>query len=69
MGASFRNTGEIKALSGCDRLTISPKLLEELAQEEASQGSIERALVPEAVAARQDSKQEKLEELDEKTFR
>lgn len=30
MGASFRNTGEIKALAGCDFLTISPKLLEEL---------------------------------------
>lgn len=30
MGASFRNTGEIKQLCGCDRLTISPKLLEEL---------------------------------------
>lgn len=30
MGASFRNTGEIKALAGCDFLTIAPKLLEEL---------------------------------------
>ncbi|OWB71365.1 hypothetical protein B5S31_g1052 [[Candida] boidinii] len=30
MGASFRNTGEIKYLTGCDYLTISPKLLEEL---------------------------------------
>lgn len=30
MGASFRNTGEIKALAGCDFLTISPTLLEEL---------------------------------------
>lgn len=30
MGASFRNTGEIKALAGVDFLTISPKLLEEL---------------------------------------
>lgn len=27
MGASFRNTGEIQELAGCDRLTISPKLL------------------------------------------
>lgn len=33
MGASFRNTGEIEALAGCDRLTISPALLEELAQD------------------------------------
>ncbi|MFY8273506.1 transaldolase [Pseudoalteromonas sp. SSDWG2] len=32
MGASFRNTGEILALTGCDRLTISPALLEELEQ-------------------------------------
>ncbi len=30
MGASFRNTGEIEALSGCDKLTISPQLLESL---------------------------------------
>lgn len=30
MGASFRNTGEIRALAGCDFLTISPKLLGEL---------------------------------------
>jgi len=30
MGASFRNTGEIKALAGCDFLTISPQLLGEL---------------------------------------
>lgn len=31
MGASFRNTDEIKELVGCDRLTISPQLLDELA--------------------------------------
>lgn len=31
MGASFRNSGEILELAGCDRLTISPQLLEELA--------------------------------------
>ncbi|TDG39546.1 hypothetical protein AWZ03_014033 [Drosophila navojoa] len=30
MGASFRNIGEIKALAGCDLLTISPSLLKEL---------------------------------------
>ncbi|MFD2189551.1 transaldolase [Pistricoccus aurantiacus] len=34
MGASFRNCGEIEALAGCDRLTISPKLLEELAEDQ-----------------------------------
>ncbi|XP_032512164.2 probable transaldolase [Danaus plexippus] len=34
MGASFRNTGEIKELAGCDLLTISPKLLQELANSE-----------------------------------
>lgn len=33
MGASFRNTGEIEELAGCDRLTISPQLLEELASD------------------------------------
>ena len=31
MGASFRNVGEILALAGCDRLTISPQLMDELA--------------------------------------
>ena len=32
MGASFRNIGEIEALAGCDRLTISPQLLDELSK-------------------------------------
>ncbi|KAK7108069.1 transaldolase-like isoform X2 [Littorina saxatilis] len=32
MGASFRNTGQIMGLSGCDLLTISPALLEKLSQ-------------------------------------
>lgn len=36
MGASFRNTGEIKALAGCDYLTVAPKLLEELMNSDAS---------------------------------
>ena len=35
MGASFRNIDEIKALAGCDRLTIAPALLNELEQEQA----------------------------------
>jgi len=33
MGASFRNVNEIKELCGCDLLTISPKLLEDLTTE------------------------------------
>jgi transaldolase len=33
MGASFRNTGEIEALAGCDRLTIAPALLEQLSKD------------------------------------
>lgn len=41
MGASFRNLGEILALSGCDRLTIAPPLLKELAE---SDGLVERKL-------------------------
>ncbi|CAG0970418.1 transaldolase [Methylophilaceae bacterium] len=41
MGASFRNIGEITALAGCDRLTIAPTLLEELA---ATEGSLARVL-------------------------
>ena len=35
MGASFRNTGEVLALAGCDRLTISPELLAALEQSDA----------------------------------
>jgi transaldolase len=35
MGASFRNSGEIIALAGCDRLTISPSLLDELQNTDA----------------------------------
>lgn len=41
MGASFRNTGQIEALAGCDRLTISPDLLDELG---ASEGELPEAL-------------------------
>lgn len=33
MGASFRNLGQIEQLAGCDRLTISPDLLEKLSQD------------------------------------
>lgn len=61
MGASFRNTGEICALAGCDRLTISPQLLEELNQ---SQALLPRRLLPDA----RFNPQERLQ-LDEKTFR
>jgi len=43
MGASFRNTGQIAALAGCDLLTISPELLGELA---ASSAPLQRALDP-----------------------
>lgn len=43
MGASFRNTGQIEALAGCDRLTISPALLEELSSDS---GELSRRLRP-----------------------
>jgi transaldolase len=43
MGASFRNTGEIIELAGCDLLTISPHYLEEL---DATKGTLERKLDP-----------------------
>ena len=42
MGASFRNTGEVLALAGCDRLTISPDLLAALEQSDAA---VDAALV------------------------
>ncbi|MDY7531855.1 transaldolase [Pseudomonas sp. Bout1] len=43
MGASFRNLSQIEELAGCDRLTISPDLLEKLA---ADDGKLERKLAP-----------------------
>ena len=43
MGASFRNLNQIEQLAGCDRLTISPDLLEKLALDD---GQLERKLVP-----------------------
>src|ERR1700736_5598728 len=62
MGASFRNTGQIRELAGCDCLTISPELMEELAK---SNEPIERKLIPEKAKA---AKIDKLE-LDEKKFK
>jgi len=44
MGASFRSAGEVEALAGCDRLTISPALLSEL---DKDQGTLQRKLSPE----------------------
>jgi transaldolase len=46
MGASFRSAGEVEALAGCDRLTISPPILEEL---DKDQGELVRKLSPESV--------------------
>nr|CCD16030.1 unnamed protein product [Trypanosoma congolense IL3000] len=43
MGASFRNTAEVLELAGCDKLTISPKLLQELA---STPGEVVRKLSP-----------------------
>jgi transaldolase len=48
MGASFRNTGQILALAGCDLLTISPELLAQLAESDAP---VQRALDPSAAKA------------------
>lgn len=62
MGASFRNIGQIRALAGCDLLTISPELLNELNQ---STAPLERRLDPEA--ARRNPPQR--EATDEVAFR
>jgi len=48
MGASFRSTGQIEALAGCDRLTISPALLQQLGD---SEGTVTRALSPDSFTA------------------
>ncbi len=63
MGASFRNTGEILELAGCDLLTISPELLGKLT---AGQDKVERKLSPETAKG---SELQKKVTLDEKTFR
>ena len=60
MGASFRNAGEILALAGCDRLTISPALLGELAD---ASGNLPRRL------ASLDAETRAPEPLDENDFR
>ncbi|MDQ5978909.1 MAG: transaldolase [Verrucomicrobiota bacterium] len=62
MGASFRNTGEILELAGCDLLTIAPTLLAELAKSEAP---VARKLDPKASA---DASLKKVS-FDEKGFR
>ena len=61
MGASFRNTGEIESLAGCDRLTIGPGLLDELA---GATGDLPRKLSPE-----NPGKAPERLVLDEKAFR
>lgn len=62
MGASFRNVGEILELAGCDLLTISPNLLEELSK---SDEPVERKL---SVEASESKNIEKIE-MDENKFR
>ena len=62
MGASFRNVGEILELAGCDLLTISPTLLEEL---QKTPGTVARKLTSESAASFSMSKTH----LDEKAFR
>src|SRR5687767_6844874 len=62
MGASFRKTGQIVALAGCDLLTIAPDLLEKLSKTE---GRIERKLSVEKAKASEGLKTP----LDEKAFR
>lgn len=65
MGASFRNTGQILALAGCDLLTISPDLLAQLAERE---GPVERALDP-STSARSDADDVAEQRYDEPGFR
>jgi len=48
MGASFRNSDQIRQLAGCDRLTISPALMQELAD---SDEPLERILDPESTSS------------------
>ncbi len=61
MGASFRNIGEIEALAGCDRLTISPALLDQLHQQNGP--------LPRKLSANDVTCTESKCHFDEKTFR
>jgi len=61
MGASFRNTGEIEQLAGCDRLTISPTLLQTLADDDTE---LPRRLHPD-----NNTGAEQKQMLDERAFR
>jgi transaldolase len=61
MGASFRSAGEVEALAGCDRLTISPALLEELSKDN---GNLPRKLSPE-----NPGKSPEVPAADERSFR
>lgn len=60
MGASFRNLGQIEQLAGCDRLTISPELLEKLATDQAI---LPRMLSPQQII------QETKQQLNESQYR
>lgn len=62
MGASFRNTGQILALTGCDLLTISPELLASLSQ---TQGVLAASLTPATAQAHPTNKLP----CDEQSFR
>tara|TARA_Y100000746_G_scaffold231066_1_gene243935 strand:+ start:1597 stop:2529 length:933 start_codon:yes stop_codon:yes gene_type:complete len=53
MGASFRNIGEITELAGCDLLTISPKLLDQLQE---TRGEIQRKLSRSSAVASSDER-------------
>ncbi|MCL4111472.1 UNVERIFIED_CONTAM: hypothetical protein GTU68_002256 [Idotea baltica] len=61
MGASFRNSGEIEALAGCDYLTIGPNFLEELREDDTD---LKRQLSADTTGEAQAKM-----ELNEKTFR
>ena len=63
MGASFRNTGQILALAGCDLLTIAPELLAQLSAQDGS--TLARAI--DASSAKTQNLQRLL--LDEPSFR
>lgn len=61
MGASFRNTGEIEQLAGCDRLTISPDLMQQLAEDKGD--------LPQVLNATSASSDDAKLDLDEAAFR
>ena len=69
MGASFRNTKQILGLAGCDLLTISPKLLDELTSQKTSNEEKIKVYLSKEHAEKNINENKNYGKLEEKQFR